>query len=64
VASAEDTILRKLEWYRAAGETSERQWNDLRGVLKVGGPQLDQAYLRHWAVHLNVDDLLDQLLRE
>jgi hypothetical protein len=64
VASAEDTILRKLEWYRAAGETSERQWNDLRGILKVSGQKLDQAYLRHWAVHLKVDDLLDQLLRE
>jgi hypothetical protein len=64
VASAEDTILRKLEWYRAAGETSDRQWNDLRGILKVSGPRLDQAYLRRWAVHLKVDDLLDQLLRE
>jgi len=64
VASAEDTILRKLEWYRAVGETSERQWNDVRGIVKVSGPQLDQAYLRLWAVHLKVDDLLDQLLRE
>ena len=64
VASAEDTILRKLEWYRAAGETSERQWNDLRGILKVSGPKLDQAYLRHWAAHLKVDDLLRQLLLE
>src|SRR5262249_17783338 len=34
VATAEDTVLRKLEWYRAGGETSERQWNDLRGILK------------------------------
>ena len=64
VASAEDTILRKLEWYRAAGETSERQWNDLRGILKVSGSQLDQAYLHRWAVHLKVDDLLERLLRE
>ena len=64
VASAEDTILRKIEWYRAAGETSERQWNDLRGILKVSGPKLDQAYLRRWATHLKVDDLLDQLLKE
>ncbi len=64
VATAEDTILRKLEWYRAGGETSERQWNDLRGVLKVSGAQLDRAYLREWARYLKVDDLLDRLLAE
>jgi hypothetical protein len=64
IATAEDTILRKLEWYRAGGETSERQWNDLRGVLKVSGPRLDLAYLRQWAPYLKVDDLLERLLAE
>jgi hypothetical protein len=37
VASAEDTILAKLEWYRMGGEISDRQWTDVRGVLKVQG---------------------------
>lgn len=64
VATAEDTILRKLEWYRAGGETSERQWNDLRGVLLVSGAKLDLAYLRQWAPFLKVDDLLEKLLAE
>jgi hypothetical protein len=64
VASAEDTMLRKLEWYRAGGETSERQWNDLRGVLRVSGSILDYDYLRHWAKSLKVDDLLEELLGE
>jgi hypothetical protein len=64
VASAEDTILRKLEWYRAGGETSERQWNDMRGVLKVSGARLDRAYMRQWAPVLKVDDLLERLLAE
>jgi hypothetical protein len=64
VATAEDTILRKLTWYRAGGETSERQWNDLRGVLKVSGKTLDYDYLRHWAKYLKVDDLLERLLAE
>jgi len=59
VATAEDTILRKLERYRAGGETSERQWNDLRGVLKVSGPRLYLAHLRQWAPYLKVEDLLD-----
>jgi hypothetical protein len=64
VASAEDTILRKLEWYRAGGETSERQWNDLRGILKVSGARLELDYLRKWAPYLKVEDLLERLLAE
>ena len=64
VATAEDTVLRKLEWYRAGGETSERQWNDLRGVLKVSGPRLDLDYLHHWAPFLKAEDLLERLLAE
>jgi hypothetical protein len=37
IASAEDTILTKLEWYRLGNEVSERQWYDVLGVLKVRG---------------------------
>lgn len=62
VASAEDTILRKLEWYRAGGEASERQWNDLRGMIHAAGGQMGLDYLRRWAVYLKVEDLLDKLL--
>jgi hypothetical protein len=60
VASAEDTILHKLEWYRAGNEISDRQWNDILGVLKVRGPVLDMDYLRRWATHLRVVDLFDR----
>jgi hypothetical protein len=35
VASPEDIVLAKLEWYRAGGEVSERQWGDVLGVLKT-----------------------------
>lgn len=64
VASAEDTILNKLRWYRLGGETSERQWNDLRGILQVSGTRLDLAYLNTWAPRLGVADLLERLLGE
>ncbi len=60
LASPEDTILTKLEWYRMGGEVSERQWNDLLGVLKLQGTSLDFVYLRHWATNLNVADLLER----
>jgi hypothetical protein len=62
VATAEDTVLAKLEWFRAGGEVSERQWADVVGILKVGGPVTDEAYLRQWAPALGVSDLLDRAL--
>jgi len=63
-ATAEDTILSKLRWYRAGGETSERQWNDLRGILQVSGGLLDLGYLNTWAGRLGVADLLERLMSE
>ena len=32
LASAEDVILNKLEWFRLGEEISHRQWNDVLGV--------------------------------
>ena len=62
VASPEGTILNKLEWYRMGGEVSDRQWNDILGVLKVQGTALDMDYLQRWAADLNVTDLLERAL--
>lgn len=64
VATAEDTILAKLVWYRLGGERSEHQWNDLRGIRDVQGTALDQVHLHTWAEHLGVQDLLDRLFSE
>jgi hypothetical protein len=62
VASAEDTVLAKLEWFHAGGEVSERQWADIIGVLKAGGERLDVAYLRRWADALAVRGILERAL--
>ena len=64
VTTAEDIALVKLEWYRMGGEVSERQWRDVLGVLKVQGDRLDLAYLRRWAVRLEITDLLARALTE
>lgn len=56
--SPEDTVLRKLEWFRAGGEVSEQQWRDVVAVLKAMGSSLDDEYLRLWAGELGVSDLL------
>jgi len=64
LASAEDTVLAKLDWFRRGGETSERQWTDVLGVLRAGRTALDAAYMRSGAIELGVGDLLERALRE
>ncbi len=64
VVSPEDVVLAKLEWYRLAGEVSDRQWRDILGVLKVRAGELDVAYLRHWAGEIGVSDLLERAFKE
>jgi hypothetical protein len=39
-ASAEDTLLHKLVWYKLGSQISDRQWGDILGVLKVQGQTL------------------------
>jgi hypothetical protein len=62
VATAEDILLAKLQWYRIGGETSERQWNDIVGIVGLN-PNLDRTYLETWGARLQVIDLLDRALR-
>lgn len=58
VATAEDTILAKLEWARRGG--SERQMRDVIGILAVSGDTLDHSYLTRWAAELGVTEELAQ----
>jgi hypothetical protein len=64
VTSAEDSVLAKLEWYRQGGETSDRQWRDVLGVLKVQGERLDRKYMQRMAAELRVIDLLRRAFEE
>lgn len=63
IASAEDIVLAKLEWFRAGDEVSERQWTDVLGVLRTS-PQVDTGHLRRWAPELGVADLVERALAE
>jgi hypothetical protein len=60
----EDTILQKLDWYRAGGEVSERQWQDLLGVLRIQRDTLDHTYLDRWAEELGLSALLNRARQE
>ena len=62
VATAEDTIIAKLRWYRLGNEVSERQWSDVQGIFELRQQELDRDYLFHWANELKLEDLLSKLL--
>jgi hypothetical protein len=52
VATAEDTVIAKLEWARA-GE-SERQLRDVTGILQLRAGTLDLDYISHWVSELGL----------
>ena len=58
VKSPEDTVMRKLLWFREGGEVSEKQWRDIVGVLRIRGTQIDASYLDVWAPRLGLVALL------
>lgn len=64
VASPEDTILAKLEWFRLGREVSERQWTDVVGMIRAGCAELDRGYLETWSTELGVADLLERAYQE
>jgi Nucleotidyl transferase AbiEii toxin, Type IV TA system len=55
VASAEDTIITKLEWY--ALTPSDQQWADVQTILRVQGQALDQQYVTAWAARLGIAEV-------
>lgn len=64
LASAEDIILNKLQWYKSGGGVSERQWNDVLGVLRVLDKILDFNYLKNSATKRKILDLLEKAIKQ
>lgn len=63
IATAEDSIISKLEWFRKTNETSERQWDDVSRLIALLGNTADVEYLHAAAESVEVADLLERLLR-
>lgn len=59
-ASPEDTIIKKMEYYREGG--SEKHLRDITGVLKVMGDRIDRAYLASWADQLGLNSIWQTIL--
>jgi hypothetical protein len=62
VATPEDSIVAKLEWFRLGDESSERQWDDVSRLVALHGASLDVAHMRRMAESVGVTDLLERLL--
>jgi hypothetical protein len=60
VKAPEDTVLRKLLWYREGGEVSDKQWRDVVSVLRISGDSMDTSYLTTWATRLGILELLNR----
>ena len=60
ICTAEDVILHKLYWNSIS--PSDRQTGDAAGVAVVQRDKLDTRYLRKWAVELQVEDTIEDLL--
>ena len=61
LATTEDIILAKLEWFRLGNEASERQWDDLTRMYSANRATLDRDYLLQQANTLGVADLLNRI---
>ncbi len=64
LATPEDIILHKLEWFEMGNRVSQRQWHDVIGVMKVQGDTLDRVYMERWALEIGVLDLLNEAFAE
>jgi hypothetical protein len=51
-ATAEDTIVAKLEWAKLGA--SDRQLEDVAGILRVRGAELDLDYIERWVTELGL----------
>jgi hypothetical protein len=54
-ASAEDVILKKMEYFREGG--SDKHLRDIAGVLKVSGERVDMGYVAEWAGRLGLEEI-------
>ncbi len=60
-ASAEDVIVKKMEFFREGG--SEKHLRDITGILKISGDDLDREHIENWAENKGLETIWRTLLR-
>jgi hypothetical protein len=64
VKTPEDSVVRKLLWFREGGSVSEKQWRDIVSILRVSRLQLDADYMLDWARRLGLTAELARALAD
>jgi hypothetical protein len=62
IASLEDTIISKILWMKETN--SEKQKEDVLGIIKVQKDNIDFGYLKKWAKELNIEDILKEIFKK
>lgn len=60
-ASAEDVIIKKMEYYREGG--SEKHLRDITGIVKISGDILDYSYIAEWVKRLDLSKIWNAIQR-
>ena len=61
-ASAEDVIIRKMQYFQAGG--SDKHLRDIAGVLKIQGDRIDRQYIAEWSDRLAIRDVWELILTQ
>lgn len=61
MATAEDVILAKLEWAKLS--SSERQIDDVAGILRIRANEIDRTYIERWIKDLDIEAQWSQALK-
>jgi hypothetical protein len=61
VASPEDIIIKKMEYYREGG--SEKHLRDISGILRVSGEGLEYSYIESWASRKGLTEIWRAVLK-
>ncbi|MEW6407236.1 MAG: hypothetical protein AB1465_00910 [Patescibacteria group bacterium] len=62
LASPEDMILMKLEWFKKS--QISKHFLDARGIYKLQNDIISQKYLKKWAIKLGLLNILDDLMQK
>ena len=61
IASPEDVILSKMQFYHEGGH--EKHLRDITGILRVQQEAIDREYIAQWAAELSVTEVWHAILR-
>ena len=58
----EDLILSKLIWHKES--PTGRQLDDVESILRISKEKLDYKYLKNWAAKLDLENILNEVLKD